>query len=70
MFLFREEGVLAHFSRIIPGLETVRFSFRHHHGPVARALVLIFIVPIFSSYFYILKFFIIPECTNSSAVKI
>lgn len=70
LFLFREESVVACVSRALTGLYTFRFSFRHHHGPADHALVLIFIVPIFSSYFCIFRFPITPECTNSFIVNI
>lgn len=65
MFLFREESVVACVSRALTELDTFRFSFRHHNGPTDHALVLIFIVSIFSSYFCIFRFLITPECTNS-----
>lgn len=69
MFIL-EERVVAHVNRELTGLYAFRFSFRHHHGSMDLALVLIFIVSIFSSSLYILSFSITPECTKSFIVKI
>ena len=55
-------------------LDIFRFSFRYHVCLVTNqwifALILIFIVPIFSSSFYLLRFSITPGGTNSVIGKI
>ena len=55
-------------------LDIFRFSFRYHVCLVMNqwifALILIFIVPIFSRSFYLLRFSITPGGTNSVIGKI